>query len=78
MNLFINAVKRAEENAREREELGFEGVKANWVNHLPDFLMKAELMALIKEEARATLFRNEPHVFRNYTPCVRSCADQLN
>ena len=68
MNIFINAVKRAEEKAREREALGFEDVKANWVNHLPDFLMKAELMALIKEEARATLFAKEPRVFRNYTP----------
>lgn len=68
MNIFINAVKRAEEDAREREELGFQNVKANWVNHLPDFLMKAELMAFIREEVRATLFRDEPHVFRNYTP----------
>ena len=68
MNIFINAVKRAEENAREREELGFKDVKANWVNHLPDFLMKAELMALIKDEARATLFAKEPRVFRDYTP----------
>ena len=68
MNIFINAVKQAEENAREREEFGFQDVKANWVNHLPDFLMRAELMAFVKESARATLFRNEPHVFRNYTP----------
>lgn len=68
MNLFINAVKQAEENAREREELGFKDVKTNWVNHLPDFLMKAELMAFIKDSARATLMMTEPRIFRNYTP----------
>lgn len=68
MNIFINAVKQAEENAREREAFGFQNVKANWVNHLPDFLMKAELMAFIKDSARATLMMSEPHVFRNYTP----------
>ena len=68
MNLFINAVKRAEENAREREEFGFKDVRANWFNHLPDFLMRAEIMAFIKDSARATLFAKEPRVFRDYTP----------
>ena len=68
MNLFINAVKRAEEEAREYEEFGLEPVSALWVNHLPAFLMKAELMAFVRDSARAACFMNEPHVFRSYTP----------
>lgn len=68
MNLFINAVKRAEEEARECEAFGFKDVQANWVNYLPAFLMKAELMAFVKDSARTACFINEPHVFRNYTP----------
>lgn len=68
MNLFINAVKRAEEDARECEALGFLDVQVNWVNHLPAFLMKAELMAFVKDSARATCFINESNIFRNYTP----------
>lgn len=68
MNLFINAVKRAEEDARECEAAGFNDAKANWVNHLPAFLMKAELIAFVKDSARAACFINEPNIFRNYTP----------
>lgn len=68
MNLFINAVKRAEEEAREYEAFGFQDVQANWVNYLPSFLMKAELMAFVKDSARAACFMREPHIFRNYTP----------
>ncbi len=68
MNLYINAVKRAEEEAREREAFGFTDVQANWVNHLPAFLMKAELMLFVKDSARSACFINEPLVFRNYTP----------
>ena len=68
MNIFINAVKRAEENARECEEFGFTDVAVNWVNNLPSFLMRAELMAFVHDAARSACFMNEPKIFRNYTP----------
>lgn len=68
MNLFISAVKRAEEEAREREAFGFQDVQANWVNYLPAFLMKSELIAFVKDSARAACFMSEPHIFRNCTP----------
>lgn len=68
MNLFINAVRRAEEDAREREALGFKCVQANWVNHLPAQLMRAELLTFIKDAARSALCVEQPKLFRNYTP----------
>lgn len=68
MNLFINAVKRAEEDARECEAAGFNDAKANWVNHLPAFLMKAELIAFVKDSARAACYQAHPELFNNYTP----------
>ena len=70
MHIFINAVKRAEEKAREYECIGLQVDFVYWQQELPQPLMSALIRDQLREELRADCFNMSPALFRDCTRYV--------